>query len=60
MRGDPLEEKPVLSRLGLHAAGLTLPGFGSAEGLTLSAPLPRDMAALIRQMEKSAGTDFGV
>jgi 23S rRNA pseudouridine1911/1915/1917 synthase len=52
-RGDPLEEKPLLSRLGLHAAGLALPGYG--EGLSLLAPLPRDMAALIRQMEKAAG-----
>ncbi|MDR2110558.1 MAG: RluA family pseudouridine synthase [Spirochaetaceae bacterium] len=59
-RGDPLEEKPLLSRLGLHAAGLTLPGFGTAEAFTLSAPLPRDMAALIGQMEKSAGADFGI
>ena len=56
-RGDPLEEKPLLSRLGLHAAELVLPdlsaaGIGPAGGLTLSAPLSRDMAALIRQMEK--------
>jgi 23S rRNA pseudouridine1911/1915/1917 synthase len=56
-RGDPLEEKPLLARLGLHAAELVLPdlsawGAGPAGGLTLSAPLSRDMAALIRQMEK--------
>jgi 23S rRNA pseudouridine1911/1915/1917 synthase len=65
-RGDPLEEKPLLARLGLHAAELILPEYyeaggadqsGSAEqtgGLSLSAPLPRDMAALIKQMEKTA------
>jgi 23S rRNA pseudouridine1911/1915/1917 synthase len=50
-RGDPLEEKPLLARLGLHAAELTL----AAPIGRLSAPLPRDMAALIRQMEKQAG-----
>ncbi|MDR2663721.1 MAG: RNA pseudouridine synthase, partial [Treponema sp.] len=47
-RGDPLDERPLLARLGLHAARLALPG-----GLVLEAPLPRDMAALIRQMEKT-------
>ena len=48
-RGDPLDEKPLLARLGLHALELSLP----AQSMTLRAPLPRDMAALIRQMEKS-------
>ena len=55
-QGDPLEEKPLLSRLGLHAAELVLPrvtGLGhEGERLTFSAPLSRDMAALVRQMEK--------
>jgi 23S rRNA pseudouridine1911/1915/1917 synthase len=51
-RGDPLEEKPLLSRLGLHAVELTLPLVPGAEPLRLAAPLPRDMAALIAQMEK--------
>jgi 23S rRNA pseudouridine1911/1915/1917 synthase len=50
-RGDAFEEKPLLERLGLHAAKLTLPGC-AAPGLCLEAPLPRDMAALIKQMEK--------
>jgi RluA family pseudouridine synthase len=56
-QGDPLDERPLLARLGLHAAALVLPGFGPdpAAPLVLQAPLPRDMAALIRQMEKSAG-----
>jgi RluA family pseudouridine synthase len=64
-RGDPLEEKPLLARLGLHAAELRLSaglpviladsgtGIADTEGLSLCAPLPRDMAALIRQMEKA-------
>ena len=51
-RGDPLEEKPLLSRLGLHAVELALPLTPGAEPLRLAAPLPRDMAALITQMEK--------
>jgi RluA family pseudouridine synthase len=68
-RGDPLDERPLLSRLGLHAAELFVPGYtghaaqsgDSAEtGLMLKAPLPKDMAALIRQMEKIAGRKFEV
>jgi 23S rRNA pseudouridine1911/1915/1917 synthase len=51
-RGDPLEEKPLLSRLGLHALRLTLPYPDAENRLTLEAPLPRDMAALIKQLEK--------
>jgi 23S rRNA pseudouridine1911/1915/1917 synthase len=49
-RGDPLEEKPLLERLGLHASRLTLPY--TPDGITLEAPPARDMAALIKQMEK--------
>ncbi|MDR2484786.1 MAG: RNA pseudouridine synthase [Treponema sp.] len=58
-RGDPLKERPLLARLGLHAASLVLPGCrgdpGTGGSMTLQAPLPRDMAALIKQMGKSAG-----
>jgi 23S rRNA pseudouridine1911/1915/1917 synthase len=54
-RGDPLDEKPLLDRLGLHAARLTLPYPEAENRLTLEAPLPRDLAALIRQLEKAAG-----
>jgi 23S rRNA pseudouridine1911/1915/1917 synthase len=57
-RGDPLKERPLLERLGLHAAKLTLPYPPVSEGLTLSAPLSRDMAALIRQMEKVGGNQM--
>jgi 23S rRNA pseudouridine1911/1915/1917 synthase len=64
-RGDLLEERPLLSRLGLHAAELFIPRYAGHScspetGLALKAPLPRDMAALIRQMEKAAGRDFQV
>jgi RluA family pseudouridine synthase len=47
--GDPYEEKPLLARLGLHAAELILP----IESINLNAPLPKDMAALINQMKKN-------
>jgi RluA family pseudouridine synthase len=61
-RGDLLEERPLLSRLGLHASELFIPGYvaqGTAEtGLELKAPLARDIAALIHQMEKAAGKEF--
>jgi 23S rRNA pseudouridine1911/1915/1917 synthase len=63
-RGDPLDERPLLSRLGLHAAELFIPTAGksneekSDEGMTLKAPLPRDMAALVKQMEKAG--DFTI
>ncbi|MCL2243109.1 MAG: RNA pseudouridine synthase [Treponema sp.] len=46
-KGDPKQEKPLLSRLGLHALELTLP-----DGQVLSAPFPRDMSSLIKQIEK--------
>ena len=52
-RGDPLQERPLLSRLGLHAAELSVPGINK-----LHAPLSRDMAALLKQMEKSSGEEF--
>jgi len=53
-RGDPLEERPLLARLGLHAAELFIPEMN----LLLKAPLPRDMSALVRQMEKASGEEF--
>jgi len=53
-RGNLPEEKPILARLGLHSAELFLPaGTVSGESLALSAPLPRDMNALVKQMEKN-------
>jgi 23S rRNA pseudouridine1911/1915/1917 synthase len=55
-RGDRDEERPLLSRLGLHASELVLtelvlPNEENAN-LVLKAPLPRDMAALVKQIEK--------
>jgi 23S rRNA pseudouridine1911/1915/1917 synthase len=48
-KGDPNEERPLLARLGLHALELTLP-----DGQVLTAPLAKDMAALINQLEKES------
>jgi RluA family pseudouridine synthase len=52
-RGDHLEEKPLLARLGLHAMELTLPDVQNNEGLVLSAPLPKDINAFIMQLKKA-------
>jgi 23S rRNA pseudouridine1911/1915/1917 synthase len=65
-QGDPLDERPLLDRLGLHACELCLPAtlapvlqLTAAESpLCFNAPLPRDLNALIRQMEKASGTKF--
>jgi len=70
-RGDPTEERPLLSRLGLHALELGIPHYSPASNgensgentepsLTLYAPLHRDMAALISQLEKSSGVEIPI
>lgn len=52
-RGERLDERPLLGRLGLHAASLALPARrGGEAGLTIEASLFRDMAALLTQIEK--------
>jgi len=45
-RGDAATERPLLARLGLHALRLAI------DETRFEAPLSRDMAALIKQMEK--------
>ena len=50
-RGDPHEERPLLSRLGLHALELSLPKENDNYQI-LNAPLPKDIASLINQLEK--------
>jgi 23S rRNA pseudouridine955/2504/2580 synthase/23S rRNA pseudouridine1911/1915/1917 synthase len=47
-----LEERPILSRLALHASALrfTDPGGNACE---FSAPLHKDMRAVVRQLEKN-------
>jgi 23S rRNA pseudouridine1911/1915/1917 synthase len=57
-KGDVYEERPLLDRLGLHAWELELPPETSGEMTRFSAPLPRDMNALIKQMGKILGKDL--
>ncbi|MFN2457795.1 MAG: RluA family pseudouridine synthase [Chitinophagaceae bacterium] len=45
------EEKPILNRLALHASQLTFRGV-NAEQYNLEAPLPKDMRALLNQLNK--------
>jgi RluA family pseudouridine synthase len=56
-RGDPFDEQPLLSRLGLHAYSLCLPQGSLPEGSCLSfeAPYPKDFAALANQLKKIFG-----
>ena len=46
-RGDPVEERPLLSRLGLHAQEIILP-----DEQKIIAPLAKDISSLINQFEK--------
>jgi RluA family pseudouridine synthase len=65
-RGNLFEEKPLLDRLGLHAAELSLPAAATSDKektvFTMHAPTPRDMSALLKQMEKCvySGFTFGI
>ncbi len=45
------EERPILGRLALHAWKLTL-DLPSGERISLEAPLPKDMKALLQQLAK--------
>jgi 23S rRNA pseudouridine1911/1915/1917 synthase len=45
------EEKPLLNRLALHASQLSLAGI-NGDPLVFTAPLPKDMSALNKQLEK--------
>jgi len=46
------EEKPLISRCTLHSASLTFPHPVSGEMITIEAPLPKDMNALLSQLRK--------
>jgi RluA family pseudouridine synthase len=51
-RGDAFEERPLIARLALHAASLSIPDPRGGEAISVEAPLRRDMAALLKQLEK--------
>ncbi|MFT4062050.1 MAG: RluA family pseudouridine synthase [Edaphocola sp.] len=46
-----LEERPLLSRLGLHAAELRFADMGG-KPQTITAPLPKDMTVAVKQLDK--------
>lgn len=48
---EELEERPLLARLALHAAQLTFQDLRGGE-VTLEAPLPKDLRALLNQLHK--------
>ncbi|RFS23843.1 RluA family pseudouridine synthase [Chitinophaga silvatica] len=50
------EERPILSRLALHAAILMFKGLDGKE-YRIEAPLPKDMSALLTQLRKHRGKE---
>lgn len=50
--GREKEERPLLSRLSLHAGHLDLIPFGANEMRTFEAPLPKDLAVSLKQLRK--------
>ena len=50
------EERPLLNRLGLHAAQLSFKGIHGEE-YNLEAPLPKDLKAILNQLKKWRGTN---
>lgn len=55
--GDEGEEKPLLSRLALHAYKISFSHPATGERLTFRAPYPKDMDATRRQLAKLFKTD---
>jgi len=51
-RGDEFDEKPLLSRVGLHAWSLAFPHPATLARVEVEAPYPRDLRALSAQLEK--------
>ncbi len=49
------EERPLLARLSLHAARLTVEHPVHGEPVSAEAPLPKDLTATLRQMRKWTG-----
>ena len=49
---NELEERPLLSRLALHASAITFKDMQGKE-IRIEAPLPKDIRAVIQQLEKA-------
>jgi RluA family pseudouridine synthase len=52
-RGDPWEEKPLISRTALHAYKMSFRHPRSGEAAAFEAPYRRDFSAAIKQLEKT-------
>lgn len=48
------DEKPLISRLALHAGGLTFTHPVTREKMTLTSPLPKDFAVALKYLDKFA------
>lgn len=55
--GDEEEERPLLSRLALHAYKIEITHPVSGEKMTFTAPYPKDMEATRKQLAKIFGVD---
>ncbi len=55
--GDEAQERPLLSRLALHACKLTLRHPATGEEMTFTAPYPKDMEATRKQLSSIFGVD---
>jgi 23S rRNA pseudouridine955/2504/2580 synthase/23S rRNA pseudouridine1911/1915/1917 synthase len=51
---NDLEERPIISRLGLHSHSLRFKDIHQKE-FFIEAPLPKDMKALLQQLKKNRG-----
>lgn len=49
------EEKPLITRLALHAAALTFTHPASREPMTLASPLPNDLEVALKYLRRFAG-----
>ena len=56
-RGDPFEERPLLSRLALHAFRLAFDHPVTGTPLVFAAPYPKDLEAVRKQLAKLYKTD---
>lgn len=55
--GDPEEERPLLSRLALHAYSIEIAHPKTEERMTFFAPYPRDLEAVRKQLAKCFKAD---
>jgi 23S rRNA pseudouridine955/2504/2580 synthase/23S rRNA pseudouridine1911/1915/1917 synthase len=48
-----IEERPLISRLTLHAKSLRFQNFSDQKMVTMEAPLPKDFDSVLRQLRRS-------